>query len=163
MIDTGTGAPTLTPDDILGGKCQVNQILFRIVRNGVHLLYILRIDSHRAQCRFTVDAFHHIDNRWYQLWWIPPQTYTFSRGHKREELIDPQSAVIASPNDGDDNELKAASWQKIVNALSHEALALVGSAEAAASDPATCPHDPTDRRQPAADQRSSIRAIKEFA
>ncbi|MGY2116612.1 hypothetical protein ACW9HR_22130 [Nocardia gipuzkoensis] len=127
MIDTGSGVPTLTPSDIIGGKEQVNEILFRIVRNHVHLRYSLRIDRHTPQCSFTVDAYHPSGHRWHPLWCIPPRTYHFAEGREPEEVTDPQSAMIARPN-SDEIHRKAASWQKIVNALSRVALALVGSA-----------------------------------
>ncbi|MBF6341264.1 hypothetical protein IU450_36095 [Nocardia abscessus] len=124
MIDSGSGAPTLTSADIVGGKAQVNEVRVRVVRFGVHLLYTLRVNTYPSHSDFVVEAFNKTDNRWYRLWQIPARTYHFPQGRPPGEATDPASAMIASPN-GQDDELKAASWQKIIDVLTREALALL--------------------------------------
>ncbi|MGW0252124.1 hypothetical protein ACWDYH_36420 [Nocardia goodfellowii] len=112
--------PTLTAADIVGGREQVNQATLFAELHGVQLRYVLYVDSYRAQCRFGVQGFSKADLSWKTVWSIIPGTYAFVNGPDTAEVIDPATNLIASPYSLT-AELKARSWQKIINELAAHA------------------------------------------
>jgi hypothetical protein len=116
VIDNGSGAPTLTVEDIVGGCDQVNQTSFVIRRHKVSLRYHLRVDDHLSQSRFLVEAFDPIHSQRNRVWSISPATYAFANAADPPAVTAPRSRLIASPYNRD-MAVKAASWQKIIDTL----------------------------------------------
>ncbi|WP_280378343.1 hypothetical protein [Nocardia wallacei] len=113
--------PFLTVDDILGGYQQVNDITLFTERHGVRLRYRLHLDDYLPQSFFTVEAYSREQLAWNTVWTVSPDTYRYNEDPISDAvLIDPGSTFIASPLSRD-IEIKQASWQKIVNALSASA------------------------------------------
>lgn len=116
MIDNGSGTPTLTIEDIIGGCDQVNEIAFVIRRRDVSLRYHLRVDDHLSQSRSLVEAFDPTPRRWNLVWSIRPATYAFANGPDPAEVTAHRSRLTANPYNRD-TAVKAASWQKIIDTL----------------------------------------------
>lgn len=116
MIDSGTGAPTLTVDDIIETG-QGSAVTLAVRRQGVALRFHLRLNgSYISQSRFTVEAFDPGRCQWNPVWDITPTTYTYTDGRETDAVTDPRSRLIAHPSNRDITR-QAASWQKIIDAL----------------------------------------------
>lgn len=117
MNDTGTGVPTIHAEDIIGGIDQVNDVEFIVHRHGVSLRYRVHVHDRMHQSRFTVEGFDPQRCQWNEVASILSTTYSYCPGADvRAQVTDPASALITSPHNPD-TALKAASWQKIVHAL----------------------------------------------
>ncbi|NNH73724.1 hypothetical protein HLB23_28375 [Nocardia uniformis] len=112
--------PTITAADIIGGREQINRATLYAERHGVQLRFVLYVDSYRAQSRFTVEAFSRPELSWNLLWSIIPGTYAYQDGPDTAAVTDPATNLIASPYSLT-AEIKASSWQKIINALTTHA------------------------------------------
>ncbi|MEU8901336.1 hypothetical protein AB0C65_36090 [Nocardia sp. NPDC048505] len=122
MADNNTvqQPPKLTAADIIGGRDQVNHVTIAAERHGVQLRYVLRVDHYLNQSRFIVEGFSKVDLGWKVLWSITPNTYAYIPGPADRSTTDPNTNRIANPADME-NAAKAASWQKIINALTEHA------------------------------------------
>ncbi|MEV0297084.1 hypothetical protein [Nocardia sp. NPDC050710] len=119
MIDSGTGVPMLTVEDIIGGHGQVNDVVFIVIRHGVSLRYQIHVDDHLRQSRFRVAAFDSQRVQWNPIASIVSASFAIASGPDPTEVTAPESRWIASPYN-DDPSVKAASWQKIVVALTEQ-------------------------------------------
>ncbi|AYF75271.1 hypothetical protein D7D52_16910 [Nocardia yunnanensis] len=112
--------PIITAADIVGGRDQVNHVTLSAEHHHIALRFVLRVDSYLGQSRFTVEGFGRLDLQWRVLWSITPETYAYESGPDTPAVTDPESTLIASPSSRTD-EIKAQSWQKIINTLAAHA------------------------------------------
>lgn len=116
----GDFPPIITAADIVGGRDQVNHVTLSAEHHHIALRFVLRVDSYLRQSRFTVEGFGRLDLQWRVLWSIAPEAYAYESGPDTAAVTDPATNLIASPSSLTD-EIKAQSWQKIINTLAAHA------------------------------------------
>ncbi|MFI6168820.1 hypothetical protein ACIBCN_18715 [Nocardia sp. NPDC051052] len=125
MIDIKEGTPQLAASDIGDSSGANNEVVLLATYDDVKVRYQLYLDRYIDQCMFRADAYDRANRVWNELWSIPQRTYRYPlEAADKMKVTDPTSPIIADPDSSPNT--AAASWQKIINALTQKVFEVLG-------------------------------------